>query len=182
VSNLLPERDKKKIKKEYLLRLLSVSLLFFSITIFLNLLLLLPLYYLSNNKINTAKERISFLESYLQKKEESGLASVLSPTNEKIDALNSLEVFRVDKSIESILSKKNSSIKINKITLRSETDEKKTLSIKGEASSRDNLISFSESLKAINQFTNVELPLSNLAKNINVDFNIKIEIKDTDTE
>ena len=50
------------------------------------------------------------------------------------------------------------------------------LFIGGESLNRDSLIAFSESLKSVNKFINVDLPLANLAKNRDVDFDIKVEL------
>jgi hypothetical protein len=177
VSNLLPEKDKKKIKREYLTRLLIVILLFSALTISLNLLLLLPSYFLSNGDRGLIEERVSFLKSYLEIRKESGITSVLPLTNEKIKALEISEIPKINSSIKSILSEKSRSIRINSFNLRSSNDGSRTLLISGRADNRDGLISFSESLKSTGSFVDIDLPLSNLAKNINVDFSIKIGLK-----
>ena len=58
---------------------------------------------------------------------------------------------------------------------RSINDEKKSLFVGGIASDRDSLIDFTESLKTINDFSAVNLPVSNLAKNKDIDFNIELK-------
>ena len=182
MSNLLPKRDKKRLNIEYLFRLISIVLIFSSTTILLSIISSLPSYFLSNTKTNLVEERVNFLKTYLEEKKKTDPAPVLFQTNEKIEVLELLKIPKINESIRSILSEKRSSIKINNFNLRGTDEGARSLFVGGEARDRDSLISFAESLESVSQFMNIDLPLSNLAKNRDVDFSIVIELNQTNSE
>ncbi|PIP86648.1 hypothetical protein COV42_00155 [Candidatus Campbellbacteria bacterium CG11_big_fil_rev_8_21_14_0_20_44_21] len=175
MPNLLPQNNKKKIREEYLLRLLALVLVFSFITFLLASVFFLPSYFLSKNKAGLASEKISFLKSYVEKTQKSGLSEDVISTNLKIKTLSFPEKIKFHLSIRSILDKKAAPIRITSLVLRSINDEKKSLFVGGIASDRDSLIDFTESLKTINDFSAVNLPVSNLAKNKDIDFNIELK-------
>jgi hypothetical protein len=162
-------------------RLLIVFLLLFSGTMVLFSIYLLPSYFLSRGKVSIAEEKVRFLDSYVNKSEESGVGTIIRETNEKIKALKTTEDFQVSELLTLISSEKNRSVQITGFTLRRGTDDI-SIFVNGTALSRAGLIAFNEALKSIGKFSEVELPISNLAKNENINFNIKINIKTRSTE
>ncbi|HJN62990.1 MAG TPA: hypothetical protein QGH03_02045 [Candidatus Paceibacterota bacterium] len=176
MSNLLPSKEKSNVKKKYLVRLLGVILVFSLITILLALAFSVPSYFLLKSRITLSKERIDFLESYVEKRKEFGVTSLLLSTNEKIDILSLPETSKLSESIQSVLEQKTGLVKITEFVLRI-TDGKRSIFVGGEARNRDSLISFSKSLEKAGDFINVDLPVSNLAKNRNISFNLEIELE-----
>jgi len=179
MANLLPERNKKSIRREYLLRLLGVFLIFSAITLFLVSIFLLPSFFLSKNKAGLANEKIEFLKSYIEKISRSGITDLLIETNRKIEILGLSEEKSLNEAISLIIDKKNNSILITDFALRITEDEvkgkEKSLFVGGLADNRSSLISFVESLESISGFKNIDLPVSNLAQNEDIDFSLKVE-------
>jgi len=177
MSNLLPESNKKKIKIEYTLRVVGVALIFLAITLFFISVSLIPSYFLSENKTEIVEERIESLKSYIKKRQESGANRILFDTNEKLFVLDKSEDLKISKLIKSIVDEKNSSILITAIILRDVGEENKSIFINGDAASRDDLLSFRESIESTDLFSEVNLPISNLAKNKDINFNLEIKLR-----
>lgn len=175
MSNLLPLKNKKNIRKEYIGRLLIVTLLFSMLTLVVAITLSIPSYLLSKNKTLSSEEKTKFLESYLTKREESSVVNELNITNEKIKTLSLPEERRISTIINAILDKKNNGIKINGLNLR-KSGNTESLIVGGEAVSRNNLISFRDSLKSVPGFSNVDLPISNLTKSTDINFSLEINL------
>jgi hypothetical protein len=182
MSNLLSPKDKKEIKREYLLRLMAVATLFLGMTMVVALILSLPSYFLSSSKVELVSDRVDFLKSYIKKRQESNVTLGLLKTNEKIEALQNINENRLSESIQLILNEKTESIKITGITLRETGDNGRDIFVSGMARNRDSLISFRDSLKLISFFVEVDLPISNLAKNQNIDFNLRIRLRSAQVE
>jgi hypothetical protein len=137
MSNLIPIKNKSEIKKEYLARLSSIILFFIFFTIIVLIVFSIPSLFLLRNKVSISEEKVVFLDTYIEKRQESDVSSILFRTNEKMMLLN--------------------------------------LFISGKAGDRDGLITFTDSLKTVSEFSDVNLPISNLAKSKNINFDLKIE-------
>ena len=73
--------------------------------------------------------------------------------------------------VESAIS---NGIHIKKFAYSYAKDSKSVLTLSGTADSRPGLLLFSNNLQTHPEFKKVDLPISNLAKNSNIDFNINI--------
>ena len=175
MSNLLPESNKKNIRKEYLLRIFLTFLILSSLTLILLSFFLLPSYFLSKNKSLIAEDKTEFLTNYVLEREKSGVVLVLMETNEKMEALH-LESVKATSIISAILDKKNKNVDITGLTFRNSQEDKKFF-IDGRSLNREALISFAESLKSTPGFFNVDLPISNLTRSENLDFGIRIDLE-----
>ena len=179
MANLLPQRNKKAVKREYLLRLLGAFLVFSSLTLFLVSIFLLPSFFLSKNKADLANEKVEFLRSYIDKTQKFGITDLLIETNRKIEILGLAEEQNLSEAIRLIINEKNNSIGITDFVLRiiedKEEGKEKSIFVGGVAANRSGLISFAESLESINSFKDVDLPVSNLAKNEDINFTLKVE-------
>ncbi len=78
--------------------------------------------------------------------------------------------------IQKIISIKNANIKITTISIQN-TDSGKQVSISGRSQNRDTLTAFDKSLKIDGFFSNINLPISNLIKDDNPQFNITMTSK-----
>jgi len=182
MSNLLSPKDKKKVKREYLLRLVVLVLLALGLTFLIIFIASIPSYFLSEHKVSVASDRIDFLESLIKESQASDSTDELTFTNEKIKSLRDSREFDLSGAIQFVLTKKTSSIKITALSIKTMSDVERELIVKGIAQNRESLISFSDGLKSINRFVDVDLPISNLAKNIDIEFSLKIKLKSGQTE
>jgi hypothetical protein len=78
--------------------------------------------------------------------------------------------------LDSILSLKMEGITIDQFSYTSTDSTHAEISLSGRSSTRESLASFVKSLKASKRFSSVDLPVSNLAKDKNIDFSISIKI------
>ncbi|MFZ2522055.1 MAG: PilN domain-containing protein [Minisyncoccia bacterium] len=173
--NLLPDSIKQEVQVEYQLRRTTVVLVFLIVIQISTLIFLFPSWILSNTKQ-------SGLLLQLEKIEVSSLSSDAVKIQEKIKSINnelnllntSLEYPKFSTIVDKIISKKSSSIKLNSFSYSG--GKTWVITIKGIALTRESLVSFVDSLKSDSQFKSVDLPVSNLAKNKNIDFSVILNI------
>lgn len=169
--NLLPDNLKKAIKFEYNTRRVVVILIFVILIQISTLVFMFPSWLISGSKEKG-------LELQLEKMGQSALSADATEIRDKIKIINN-EIHLLDTGlqypslsplVDYVLSKKTPSIRINSFTY--EGGKSWTLSLKGISSTRESLVSFVDSLKKDNIFSSIDLPVSNLAKNKNIDFSI----------
>lgn len=173
---LLPDVQKKSLKKEYFLRLASVSLLFLFAAGILFLVFLSPSYFLSVEKgkiVNQEFENIKKFnmdandeELWLSVKNSKEMLALLAPaTNE----------FSIKDLIVKIISKKSSGVIIEGLTADYSKNGQYQIVIRGTSKNRELLKSFAENLREGKEFSDVDLPISNFAKISDIDFNITLK-------
>lgn len=180
--NLLPEKEKANLKKGLKLRFAVTLLVLLSIPFFFGSIILLPSYLLA-------------LVNFSETKTENGPA--INDNNQEFqDVLNmpdsisgKLLIFQSNLSGHTALEILNkfinampTGVKINSISFskRNNNAEKigSSVIISGIAQNRESLVSFSSNLKKDSDFSSVEIPISNLAKEKNLPFSINIFIKE----
>lgn len=175
--NLLNREKRYFIRGEYLGRLLNVflgvlifSLAYYGILLFSNSFLVnFEKKVVESEKNNSS---ISSLEKELKEYED-----VLKHIEAEYNLFSKDIVYPTD--FISIINTKNiSGIKLNSISFQklNESGEVK-LEIRGIAQNRDILISYSNSLKEVDSFKEVIMPISSLTKNIDIPFFITINAK-----
>jgi hypothetical protein len=177
MSNLLPELEKKNLRKQYLARIFSVFLLMLLITFVLASVYLLPSYFSSMDKARLTEERVVFLKSYSDKNKETNPDQILRETKEKLDILSKdSNLITISEAIKKIIQKRPLAIKLDAFAYRTISPTELSLSISGIAKNRDRLINFTDLLEEDRDFFEVKLPVSNLAPNKNIDFTIDITL------
>lgn len=176
MSNLLPEQEKKQIKKLFNKRFATISVAFFSVAGFLATILIIPTFIYSKDTEKFLLDK----KAQLAGKETSGLEKSLT---EAITDINTrLQVFSdgpiifpmTNTVLDPILKVKSNKIYINKFT--GNIDQKKkgemTITISGTATSRDALLKFSEDIGKLDGVSSVSVPISSFLRNSNVSFTI----------
>ncbi len=167
MTRILPPEINKKLKKEYFLRFTSVFFLLIGIIIFINIslvsssYLLLYLYekaYVENIKTTNNEESI-------KKREE---------LNKKIDSLYYLSKAYSEKTeldqlkiSSKIFELANKGIQIESIEIIDST-----ITLRGRADTRDNMLLFQNKMKEEKIFENFDVPIEVLAKQKDISFNI----------
>ncbi|OGD68001.1 hypothetical protein A2996_01165 [Candidatus Campbellbacteria bacterium RIFCSPLOWO2_01_FULL_34_15] len=177
MPNLLPEKNKKEIRNEFILRLLVVFFVFvfFAITIFI--ISLVPSYNLSVVKKTITLEQVNSLKESAGIEEDILSASILKNENAKVAVLSAVDQNSASKIIEKILEKRPQGVKITDIFYEKNDAGEIDIVVKGNSSSRNILIGFVEQLELENRFEKVDFPVSNLVKDESMDFSINIYIK-----
>lgn len=174
---LLTEEARKKIKSEYILRRGVAMLTALIAAVVIGMIGLFPSYIISNAQHKEVQGHIEPVESLELQKDYSSLYYWLDGMKFRIGALDpSSDKERAAPFIESLLKEKISGIKVTELSwLR--LDKKPVLSVSGTAQDRQALIAFEERLNSSGKFSSVTLPVSNLAKDKNISFKLKLSPK-----
>jgi Tfp pilus assembly protein PilN len=172
--NLLPEADQKIIKIEILRRFSLVFGAGLFILIAIQLILLQVFLLSIDSYKKEVKQELSFQkkvmasknveESESRLKELNKIATAFKKEEEKINILSS--------ALEKITEIKPDLVKITSFNF----DEEK-IYVSGLAAARKDLLAFSEKLKSITFFKKIDLPLSNLLNEKNLEFSFVIYLK-----
>ncbi len=98
----------------------------------------------------------------------------------KINLIESSEKNRFsvsEKVVDEIIARKMSDIKILQIDYEKGIDGARIVKITGMAPDRERLLLFRQTLESDQNFSNVDLPISNFVKGKNINFELKITVK-----
>lgn len=173
---LLPNAQKKTLKKEYFLRLSVVALLFLLAAGILFLVALSPSYFLSVVKENVVNEEFDNSIKSKRVSKNENLRDAIKDSKEMISLLRPEEDQSLIKSvILKIIDNKNSGISISGISINYSKKGQYQVVITGISKNREFLKTFADSLKSDNDFSNIDLPISNFAKISDIDFSITLK-------
>lgn len=178
--NLIPPQEKKKIVIEYWIRVISLWFILISVVLLLGVLIMLPVYVLIGTQI-LVKEAAAT----------EAFERVGSYENVSVDLNRASQQARyiIEESRNHLFSEyislfeelQGSSIEIYEINIRRVEKSIGPITITGEATDRQTLASFRDRLLAEECIESVDLPISNLARDKNILFNITVVLnKETD--
>lgn len=175
--NLLPENLKESIRKEYKHKRLVVILFFIVSVQATFLIFLFPTWLVSYHKqmeISTQSEQMS---KFLNDSNTNPATSVIKSINSKLNVINSaLEYPKFLPLIDTVISKKTNKISITNFSYAPTASSSASLTLGGISSTRESLVSFVKSLEDTKLFSKVDLPISNLAKDKDIEFTINLKI------
>lgn len=172
--NLLPQEAKENLIQNYKIRLGTVIAIFTSSLFIVAIIGLFPTYIREKAETDTLiKMRIEAEE----KNSEQSLAEAdaMVAKNKVLTDYLEVRIAALQKApsvtsfIERIFEKRNESINISQIEI-----DKTLVKVSGVANTRAGLIQFREALRKEADFKSVILPISDLAKSVDADFNITI--------
>jgi hypothetical protein len=171
---LLPEETRAKVAGEYKLRRSVVIVTSAAIMFAVALGGLFPSYILSKVRQTEAE---ALLAVPLIRENEGDLGVWLTGFNRKLHALSAVaEEEKASLAMERALAERRAGIRITQLNW-SESEGAAALSLVGVASDRQALLSFETRLKDSGNFSEVMLPVSNLAKESNISFQINLSLK-----
>lgn len=174
--NLIPQVAKDKIVSEYWIRVVSVWLLIISIVSIVVSLLLLPTYVLITSKVNAYTSSATEGAEKIAEYDVSYLA--LTEVNKQAQMLLDLrKVKQTSELIETLESIKGSEITITKFSIHRSGMGLESVNINGKATTRKSLSDFRDLLLTLPEVKDVKLPISNLAKDRDIKFDIAIVLK-----
>jgi hypothetical protein len=171
--NLLPENEKKKIKKEYLFRFFAIALSFFLATAVIASVFLLPSYVFSLVKEHSVTVKNDELRRSIATNDSEAMTRTVSDIRGKINMFKPTQSLYVYELIGQIISLRPQSVTLSSLDIVRNTDEF-LISIRGNAGTRDDLLVFQNKLETNKNIRKVELPVSDLLREKNIDFSIKI--------
>lgn len=173
---LLPENQKKTLKKDYFFRLATVILASVLALSIFSFVFLLPSYFLSVVKEKAVSNEFDLAVKNKNIQKEQDLQLSIKKSKEMLGILKIGEdKISIKDLIFKIVEKKNSGIMIGGFSINLSKNNKYEILITGTAQKRDNLKTFAENLKASKEFDGVDLPISNFAKIADIDFSIMLK-------
>jgi hypothetical protein len=176
---LLPEIEIRRLKREYRTRLAISFLFFVSCAILVGVGSLIPAYIYSYSEEKTLIDKIAILQ---KSREESGadpLIKELKSDNEIIKIIkNNKETYALSKVVSQIIGHKPKGLTINSFNMVSKPNATSSIAliIQGKSATREALIQLKNSLESDPLILNVDLPVSDLAKNKDIVYTIKLSI------
>lgn len=174
--NLIPPSAKKSIVTEYWLRVLSVWCFTWAFALVVGIFLLVPVYVLINLQVSTLSESAALASEKL--------ANLKDVTGE-FNLANQQARVLIEGSKRQPLSVYNTlfrelettEVSLASITITRATEGIAPVALTGEAANRQALASFRDSLLALPEVESVDLPIANLAKDRDIDFNLTVTMK-----
>jgi hypothetical protein len=174
MANLLPIKERKRGQREYTLRLSAVILIFFITAVVFGSVLLLPSYFFAELKLKSVKEQSVLVQRAIELRGQDVSGVLLTGTKQKLIELDTAQTqISQITLINAVNANRGQGIMIRSYFYTYAKDEN-SIKIFGTASTREALTSFSERLKQESLFSRIDLPVSSLAKDTNIDFSITL--------
>ena len=167
---LLTEEHKVKVRKEYSSRLIVVVLSAFVFVLITGLIGLMPSYILSDIKY---REVASLAEDAALGGSEKNEDEIwFEKMKLRLNILNpDFDTDRPSEFVEKVIGERGTGIRLAGFSWIKGKDDV-SLMVRGVADTRQDLIAFEERVKASEEFSNVSLPISNLASDSNIEFSL----------
>lgn len=175
---LLTEKGRQKVSHEYATRRVIVIIFAVIFVEVVGVVGLLPSYILSNIRHNEAQAWAEVVaRSVGLKDNEAELQTWLLETNKRLVNLSpKLDIDRPSDFVEKVVEQKTKGISMTNFSWI-KTKKTVDLSVSGVASDRKTLVAFEDGLNSSGNFSNVNLPISDLAKDKDISFQIKFSLK-----
>ena len=174
--NLIPQRAKSSITREYWMRVVSVWLFILSGVTIIIAALLVPVFALVNSQITaysaSAEEAISEVNKY-----DLSSTALVRASQDAVKILRMQNDAKFTDYIALFESLENDSIVIERYEFTKQEEVLAPISISGKADTRQALADFREALLDNKDIETVFLPISNLAQDKNISFVITVTMK-----
>lgn len=172
---LLPEEYRRKIVRRYRQRATIVALIYLSIAFAILFFVLLPsLIILKSEEIRLNLSIKSYEQSINTKKDES-ISDTLSKINSIIILLKNKAISPTN--VVEMINEQADNVSIESFALSGFTPQSVSVSITGVAPTRKDLVGFSKKLENVFVGTKIELPVSSLAKDVDIPFSLTITLE-----
>ena len=177
MANLLPEEKRKQIERERWVHMITIGVIFFLVTTVLALVALIPSLFLSRSKGEDTQREVGLIQAFVKLQEESGTAQTVRDTQIRLLLLGEeLEELSLIGVVENLVDSVNSRVGIDAIRFSRTSNQEGSLILEGFALTREDLLAFAKELENVPLFTDVNLPVSNLARGSDIDFIITVTV------
>lgn len=172
--NLIPPEAKRRVVKEYWLRAAAVWMFLVSFAFVLLLSLQIPNYILVYSLESALANQFNSAQAEQSVREEA--EAEVTQTNEIVGLLEADEenVNQFSTFIYELDVLSGEGVSITQFNFNRVEGELNNIGLIGEAADRVSLSGFRDALEADERFSNVELPISNLAKDSDITFSMNI--------
>lgn len=170
---LLTEEERDKVSAEYNTRRVVVIFLGLILTLTIALIGLMPSYLLSDIREKEVRERARIVNTGGSKGDGEDLQAWLLEINRRLSVLSpTLDTDRPSQFIDKIVKEKIGGVGLTAFSWTKAKD-KISLSVSGISTDRQTLMRFQNGINSSGIFSNVTLPISNLANDKDIVFQIK---------
>lgn len=176
--SLLTPNYEKEFRREKIIRVWISFLIILIIIAAAGLVFILPSYFALVLSKDDILRRLQAEEKVFEKKEFKSLEEKIAALNGKIFTFEKSEKKRHDFAplLNKIAINTVSGISLDSITLNKNEQGFFTFSIVGEADARDELLKYTDRLRAVKEFSSVNSPVANLLKENKASFSLDIKI------
>jgi hypothetical protein len=179
MANLITDKQKKIINRDYLIRLWTIYFLIFSLLGIFFLAYVIPYFFSVSKKDLLVAERFQPVIN-VENKENIG-ASANRIVNQTLDEMKAVEIYSQNTLTPSVylnkvIASQNREIHLTRLSFIQKEKGQGQISVGGQADSREGLVAFIDSLKSQNSFVAVESPISDFAKDSDLFFSLNIKI------
>ncbi len=176
MENLLPLEDQAKVKKEFVIRAAVTLLSIFAAIEIIATLFLIPAYLVARSKADFAQSKQSAV--LLAHPEDEEVFNTLRRIQLRIRALVPKNQVSFGGGLTTLLSHRPPAITIQSLKFQPLNETDFDFKIEGRASTRQDLLLFSQTLQKQSSVLKVDIPVSNFAQDKNISFSATIEMKD----
>lgn len=176
--NLLPDSLKEVIRTDYKTRLIVVFLVMVIFIQLSALIFIVPSWVLSSYKEKEIILDAEAINQSVASKNTEVIVSLIRSTNEKLRILDTALTYqKLYPIINTIILSKDSSIGITDLFYTRIDEKSADITLRGVSSTREALVAFVKDLEKSTIFKSVDLPVSNLAKDKNIDFYMNLSVE-----
>jgi len=173
--NLIPTNAKKGIVKEYWTRVFSVWFSTWSVALLLSAFIMVPAYVLIYSQAAVFEESAAFASEKIANYQDVSEQLIQSSQEAQFVITNTQEVTFSD-YISLFQELRGSEISLSQISINRTSNGIEPIQISGVAEDRQSLAAFRERLLAEEQIIEANLPISNLARDRDIQFSITATI------
>ena len=173
--NLIPNEQKKRMKRGFYYRLVVVFLIMFLVIVLLSTLAILPSYFLSFSENTLINQKLEVQKNELVPVGDQKILVAVGDLDSKLNLIENRQSVRFvvsEKIINPLILNKMPGIRITSIFYENDPTLGKKVRIGGTAPSREILLLFRRAIEDDALFKQVDLPISNFVKGSNIEFSL----------
>ncbi len=173
--NLIPKNAKKKLHVEYWSRVVTVWFITWSVILFASAVVLFPPYVLISSQVDAYRGSVDDLKEKIEdrNKDES---KMVRASQQATLAINEFSKPLISDYITLVEDLQGNNIELSMINLSHSNKGIEPINLQGIAADRRTLASFKDRLLADDKVSAVDLPISNLAQDVDIPFSITVTI------
>lgn len=176
LTNLLPLERQTALKRDYVLRLLVVGIVFATVLILATAVLLIPTYTLLTDSARTKKEHLANIEATFASTNESAISTRLAALSDDIAVLTALaQTPSTSGTIRSVLGIARPGVTLSSLSYTPKNENGlRTVAVSGTAKNREALRNYQLALSSASFVQSANLPVSAYAKDSDIGFTITV--------
>lgn len=177
---LLPKSDIDVLRREYRIRVVTLMFFFASCSIVAGIIALIPAYMYSYNQEQDSLKKLTQAQKI---KESSGINDVIKNLDSAEKMVKSLKddspIVDYTSITDQLVLNSIGMVSINSFQISTTKNASSTaeIVIQGKAKTRESLLGFKKKLEQDTNFYDIEMPISDLAKNKDNTYAIKLKLK-----